>query len=121
MILLTPQISFGTTEIVVKSYDKDKNWVLVRKDSFDFFINEITVWKTKYERSVEVRDKERESLLLEREVFKSTIEALSDQAGVYHRELVRLNAVVDSLQLKGMTKDVILALSIMGNIAQAVK
>lgn len=118
-ILLIPQMSFGTNEIVAKPYDKD--WVLVRKDAFDFFINQNNELKVKYERALEAREKERESWLLEREIFKSTLDALNKQAQVYHLELVRLNSVVTNLQNKGFAKDIVLALSIMGNIAQAVK
>ncbi len=119
IILLIPQTSFGTNEIVAKPYDKD--WVLVRKDAFDFFINQNNELKVKYDRAMEAREKERESWLLERDIFKTTLEALNKQAQVYHLELVRLNSVVTNLQSKGFAKDIVLALSIMGNIAQAVK
>ena len=119
MILLIPQTSFGTNENVVKPYNDE--WVLVRKDAFDFFVNEAVTWKTKYERSMEVRESERDSWLLERAIFKEALDSANEQSSVYNRELIRLNHIIDRMARVSRTKDVIMITSIIGNLIQAVK
>lgn len=119
MILSIPQTSFGTDETVVKPYNDE--WVLVRKDAFDFFVNEAVTWKTKYERAMEVRESERDSWLLERAIFKEALDSANEQSSVYNRELIRLNHIIDRMARASRTKDIIMITSIVGNLIQAAK
>lgn len=118
LILLIPQTSFGTDEIVVKPYGSD--WVLVRKDAFEFFINETTSWRTKYERAIEAREQEREAWLMERNILSDALDASNERIKVYNQELIRLNNAIRNLTRKIQTKDAIIILSILGNLIQAI-
>lgn len=119
LILLIPQTSFGTNEIVVKPYDKE--WVLVRKDAFDFFINETVAWRTKYERAMTAREEERSGWIMERTILKDALDASNERAQVYNKELIRLNTTVRNLALKSNTKDAVIILSLLGNLIQAIR
>ena len=118
-ILLTPQTSFGKDEIVVKPYNSE--WVLVRKDAFDFFINETVTWKTKYERAMSARDEERNAWITERAIFKDALDAANERMKVYNQELLRLNTTVRNLARKSNTKDAVIILSLLGNLIQAIR
>ena len=118
-ILLTPQTSFGKDEIVVKPYNSE--WVLVRKDAFDFFINETVTWKTKYERAMSARDEERNAWITERAIFKDALDAANERMKVYNQELLRLNTTVHNLARKSNTKDAVIILSLLGNLIQAIR
>ena len=118
-ILLTPQTSFGKDEIVVKPYNSE--WVLVRKDAFDFFINETVTWKTKYERAMSARDEERNAWVTERAIFKDALDAANERMKVYNQELLRLNTTVRNLARKSNTKDAVIILSLLGNLIQAIR
>lgn len=118
-ILLTPQTSFGKDEIVVKPYNSE--WVLVRKDAFDFFINETVTWKTKYERAMSARDEERNAWITERAIFKDALDAANEKMKVYNQELLRLNTTVRNLARKSNTKDAVIILSLLGNLIQAIR
>ena len=116
---MTPQTSFGKDEIVVKPYNSE--WVLVRKDAFDFFINETVTWKTKYERAMSARDEERNAWITERAIFKDALDAANEKMKVYNQELLRLNATVRNLARKSTTKDAVIILSLLGNLIQAIR
>ena len=118
-ILLTPQTSFGKDEIVVKPYNSE--WVLVKKDAFDFFINETVTWKTKYERAMSARDEERNAWIMERAIFKDALDAANERMKVYNQELLRLNTTVRNLARKSNTKDAVIILSLLGNLIQAIR
>ena len=118
-ILLTPQTSFGKDEIVVKPYNSE--WVLVRKDAFDFFINETVTWKTKYERAMSAREEERNAWITERAIFKDALDAANEKMKVYNQELLRLNTTVHNLARKSNTKDAVIILSLLGNLIQAIR
>ena len=118
-ILLTPQTSFGKDEIVVKPYNSE--WVLVRKDAFDFFINETVTWKTKYERAMSAREEERNAWITERAIFKDALDAANERMKVYNQELLRLNTTVRNLARKSNTKDAVIILSLLGNLIQAIR
>lgn len=118
-ILLTPQTSFGKDEIVVKPYNSE--WVLVKKDAFDFFINETVTWKTKYERAMSARDEERNAWITERAIFKDALDAANERMKVYNQELLRLNTTVHNLARKSNTKDAVIILSLLGNLIQAIR
>ena len=118
-ILLTPQTSFGKDEIVVKPYNSE--WVLVKKDAFDFFINETVTWKTKYERAMSARDEERNAWITERAIFKDALDAANERMKVYNQELLRLNTTVRNLARKSNTKDAVIILSLLGNLIQAIR
>ena len=118
-ILLTPQTSFGKDEIVVKPYNSE--WVLVRKDAFDFFINETVTWRTKYERAMSARDEERNAWITERAIFKDALDAANERMKVYNQELLRLNTTVRNLARKSNTKDAVIILSLLGNLIQAIR
>ena len=118
-ILLTPQTSFGKDEIVVKPYNSE--WVLVKKDAFDFFINETVTWKTKYERAMSAREEERNAWITERAIFKDALDAANERMKVYNQELLRLNTTVRNLARKSNTKDAVIILSLLGNLIQAIR
>lgn len=113
-------MSFGTTEkneIVVKPYNKE--WSLVRNDALDFYINEIVVWKTKYERCEEARVSERERLVIERNAFQDLYNSQAEKSSVLEKENFRLNTVIIKLQSASKIKDWALVGSLLGNIIQA--
>lgn len=121
-ILLLPQISFGmsiTNEIVVKPYNDE--WVLVRKDAFDFYINEIVTWKTKFERSEDARLSERERLLIERNSFHDLYSLQANKTSILEAENLRLNVVIGNLQAASNMKNWALVASLLGNIIQVIR
>ncbi len=119
MILSKPQMSFGTDEIVVKPYNSE--WVLVKKTAFDYFMNQYNEYKVKYERSAEVREKEREAWLLERSILKEALDLSNEKNNVYESELLRLNTVITSMASREKIKDVALIASLIGNIINAIR
>lgn len=120
IMLLTPQTSFGTSvndEIVVKPYSKE--WSLVRNDALEFYINEIVIWKTKFERSEEARLSERERLTIERNAFQDLYDLKVEESDVLKKENFRLNTVIGNLVAASKVKDWALVASLLGNIIQA--
>ena len=119
-MLLVPQMSYGTSEnneIVVKPYSKD--WSLVRNDALDFYINEIVIWKTKFERSEAARLSERERLTIERNAFQDLYDLKVEESDILKKENFRLNTVVGNLVAASKAKDWALVASLLGNIIQA--
>lgn len=120
IMLLTPQTSFGTSvndEIVVKPYSKE--WSLVRNDALEFYINEIVIWKTKFERSEEARLSERERLTIERNAFQDLYDLKVEESDILKKENFRLNTVIGNLVAASKVKDWALVASLLGNIIQA--
>lgn len=108
-----------TNEIVVKPYNDE--WVLVRKDAFDFYINEIVTWKTKFERSEDARLSERERLLIERNSFHDLYSLQANKTSILEAENLRLNVVIGNLQAASNMKNWALVASLLGNIIQVIR
>ncbi len=121
ILLSTPMIS-GTAEakeIVVKEYSSE--WLLVRKDAFSFYMDEIVTYKTRLDRAETALTNTRNSQLLERQMNKELHEVKDEKIVVLENENFRLNMVIDRIRFSTKIKDYTLALSIIGNIVQAIR
>jgi len=118
LTLSLPHMSFGSEE-VVKPYNAQ--WVLVRKDAFDFYINEINTLQTKYDRAMEARESERQNWLMERSMLKEVLDLANEKNIVQEREIFRLNNAISGLVRVSKMKDVVLITSILANLIQASK
>ncbi len=132
MILLLMVISFGMSatpshanEVVVKP-TSDTQWVMVRRDAYDYFME--TINKLKFDKAIleeklaiseEGRQKEYDQFILERQAKDALISTLMQDKDIRAKEMARLNTVIEKQTVQLNWLDTLLKISIVFNVYQA--